>query len=74
MPLILDISDFRSMMDFEKFETNSKAVRIVPFGNSFLVGFDNKIIQIDFSGKVLREFPIPPDTAGEAYSIAQFEN
>ena len=73
-PVILDLSDFRSIIDFKELEANPKVVRIVPFGNSFLIGLDQKIVQVDFSGKILQEFSVPSDLVGKDYLLARFEN
>jgi hypothetical protein len=73
-PVILDLSDFRSIVDFKELEANPKVVRIVPFGNSFLIGLDQKIVQVDFSGKILQEFSVPSELVGRDYILARFEN
>jgi len=76
-PLILDIVDLQSIIDFRQIPItpgSSKTVRIIPFGDSFLLGFDTKIIQIDFAGKILQELLLPTNIVGNDCTIVQFEN
>lgn len=73
LPFLIAISDFRPIIDFKEVEINSKFVNIVPFGDSFLIAFEKKIVQIDFSGNVLKEFLIPPDLVHRNYVIAQLK-
>ncbi len=72
--LILTLDRVEPIIDIKDLDKSSSAVRIAPWEETFLLGTDTKLLQIDFYGNVLNEFLLQNNVPAKNYFIVKYEN